>query len=152
MPPEERAGRVGRAERAEQLLDVALHLIVHEGYDAASIRAIAQAAGITKPIIYRIYPSRQALLLALFRREQRRTEAALDEIVPAEPGDRHPVELMTASLEGILQAATEHPDTWRLLLFPLEGTPAPLRALVRRSAGARPPTPRAPLRALVRRR
>lgn len=124
-----------RAERAEQLLDIALALIARDGYGAASMAAIAQAAGITKPVIYRIYPSRQALLLALYRREQGRIDAALDLIVPPastlSPA-QVPQDVLRDGLAGILAAASEHPLTWQLALYPSEGTPAAFRALVRR--------------------
>ena len=129
------AERTRRAERAEQLLDIALRLIAQDGYEAASMSAIALAAGITKPVIYRIYPSRQALLLALYRREQRRIDVALDLIVPAASTlspDRLPLEVLRDGLAGILAAASEHPLTWQLALYPSEGTPAAFRALVRR--------------------
>src|SRR5205807_1699453 len=77
-------------------------------------------------------PSLYALLLALFRREQRRAEAALDQIIPRQPDGRHPAELLVSSLSGILDAVSRHPLTWRLVLFPPEGTPAPVRVLVER--------------------
>jgi AcrR family transcriptional regulator len=123
---------VTRAERAEQLLDVTLRLIAEDGYDAVSAQAIAEAAGITKPIIYRIYPGLHALQLALLRREQKRTEAVLDTIIPSDPGDRRPADVIVDSLTGILAAVNENPFTWQLVLFPGEGTPAPLRIAVER--------------------
>jgi AcrR family transcriptional regulator len=124
--------RVNREARSQQLLDVTLALIVERGYEAISVQDIADAAGVSKPIIYRIYPSQQALLLALFRREQQRAEGALQRIVPPSPDDRHPADLLLDSLTGILDAVSTHPLTWRLVLFPAEGTPEPVRVLVER--------------------
>jgi AcrR family transcriptional regulator len=126
------AERSNRAQRAEQLLDIALRLIAEHGYEQATMAAIARGAGVTKPVIYRVYPSRQALLLALYRREQRRIDAALNRIVPRDPGDRSPIEVLRDGLTGILSAAAEHPLTWRLALFPSEGTPVAFRAIVKR--------------------
>lgn len=130
------SARISRAQRAQQLLDVTLTLIAERGYGAISVQDIADAAGVSKPIIYRIYPSQHALLLALFRREQRRAEAALDQIIPRRPDERHPAELLVGSLTGILDAVSAHPLTWRLVLFPSEGTPAPVRVLVERRRAA----------------
>jgi AcrR family transcriptional regulator len=130
--PAARASRVSRSERAEQLLDVALELIADHGYGAVSAQAITQAAGITKPVMYRIYPGVHALLLALLVREQRRAEAALEEVIPREPGDRPPAEVMADSLSRLLSAVSRSPLTWRLVLFPGEATPEPLRAAVAR--------------------
>jgi AcrR family transcriptional regulator len=138
--------RVNREARAEQLLDVTLALIAERGYEAISVQDIADAAGVSKPIIYRIYPSQHALLLALFRREQQRAEAALQRIAPPSPDDRHPADLLLDSLTGILDAVSTHPLTWRLVLFPAEGTPEPVRVLVER----RRATLRRRARALVR--
>ncbi len=124
--------RVPRAQRAEQLLDVTLSLIAERGYGKVSIKAIADAAGVSKPIVYRIYPNLHALLLALVRREQRRVEAVLKRIVPRDAGGRSPQVLMSESLEAILDAVSEHPLTWRLVLLPPESTPDTVRALVER--------------------
>jgi AcrR family transcriptional regulator len=136
MATESGHSRVPRAQRAEQLLDVTLQLIAEGGYEHLSVAAIAAAAGITKPIIYRIYPSRQALLLALFRREQKRIDRVLDDAVPRDAGGRHPAAVVIDGLRAILSSVSEHPLTWRLALFPSEGTPATLRAVVSRRRAA----------------
>ncbi len=130
--PGARGLRLSRSDRAEQLLDVALELIVHQGYDAVSVQAITRAAGITKPTMYRIYPGVHALLLALLVREQRRAEAALDQVIPRDPGDRRPADVLADGLARLLGAVSQSPLTWRLVLFPGEATPAPLRVAVAR--------------------
>ncbi len=134
MPGESRprAPRVSRSDRAEQLLDVALELIADHGYGAVSVQAITRSAGVTKPIMYRIYPGVHALLLALLVREQRRAESALEEVIPLDPGDRHPAEVVADGLARLLSAVSRSPLTWRLVLFPGEATPEPLRAAVAR--------------------
>lgn len=134
MSPAEAAGRrrVPRAERREQLLDVTLELIAEHGYGAVTVQAIADAAGVTKPVIYRIYPSVYALLVALLRREQRLADRVLDRVVPADPGDRDPFEVLMDSLQGIVEAVRERPATWTLALHPPEGLPGPVRKLTLR--------------------
>lgn len=124
--------RVPRAERKEQLLDVTLELIAERGYNAVTAQRVARAAGVTKPIIYRIYPSIYALLVALLRREQRIADTVLDRVVPEDPGERNPYEVLMDSLEGIVEAVRERPATWRLALYPPEGLPAPVRMIVER--------------------
>jgi AcrR family transcriptional regulator len=138
--------RVKREERSQQLLDVTLALIAERGYGAVSVQDIADAAGVSKPTIYRIYPSQHALLLALFQREQRRAETTLERIAPLSPDDRQPAELLLDRLTGILDAVSSHPLTWRVVLFPAEGTPEPVLELVER----RRATVRRRARALVR--
>lgn len=124
--------RVSRTERSAQLLDVALELIVEQGYDGLTMNAVAEAAGVSKPIVYRSYPNRAALLVALLRREQRRAERKLDEAIPTQPGDRHPRDLLLDAVTGVLDAVEENPLTWRLVLLPQEGTPKVVRELIGR--------------------
>jgi AcrR family transcriptional regulator len=124
--------RVPRSERAGQLLDVALELMVERGYGGVTMSAVAEAAGVSKPIVYRSYPNRAALLVALLRREQKRAERKLDEAIPSDPGDRHPRELLITAVSGILDAVEESPLTWRLVLLPQEGTPKVVRELIGR--------------------
>jgi AcrR family transcriptional regulator len=124
--------KVSRRDRSAQLLDIALELIVTGGYRSLSMAAIAEAAGVSRPIVYRSYPNLQALLIALLRREQRRAEKVLDEVVPSDPGGRHPRDLLLDALRGLLGAVERYPLTWRLVLLPPEGTPKPVQALVDR--------------------
>ena len=44
--------RMPAAERREQLLSVALDVFAGEGYHQTSMNQIAEAAGITKPVLY----------------------------------------------------------------------------------------------------
>ena len=52
---------------------VALDLFTRQGYEATSLREIAQALGITKASLYYHFPSKEAILRSLF--EERATEA-----------------------------------------------------------------------------
>jgi len=53
------------AERREQLLAVALDVFAGEGYHQTSMNQIAEAAGITKPVLYQHFASKRELYLAL---------------------------------------------------------------------------------------
>ncbi|MBJ7330388.1 MAG: helix-turn-helix transcriptional regulator [Solirubrobacteraceae bacterium] len=130
------APRMPIADRRRQLLDITLRLIVEEGYGAVQAQRIATEAGVTKPIVYRAYPSLAALQIALLRREQRRVEAVLDRVVPDDPGDQSPRDLLLGSLGRVLEAAAERPLTWQLVLHLPEGTPAVVRKLVDRRRDA----------------
>jgi AcrR family transcriptional regulator len=56
-------------EREGRILDAALDLIVHYGYDKTPVSEIAEAAGVSKGAIYLHFPSKTALFEALLQRE-----------------------------------------------------------------------------------
>ena len=51
--------------RREQILDVALEVLGRAGYHGASMNDIAEAAGVTKPVLYQHFDSKRELFLAL---------------------------------------------------------------------------------------
>lgn len=52
-------------DRRRQLLDAALEVFSHKGFGGATTREIAAAAGVTEAIIFRHFPSKQALYRAV---------------------------------------------------------------------------------------
>ncbi len=52
-------------ERREQLLAVAGERFAELGFHAVSMEAIAESAGVSKPVLYQHFPSKRALYLAL---------------------------------------------------------------------------------------
>src|SRR5437763_11349804 len=59
--------RLKAAQRREQLIEVATKLFARSGYDATTTAAIAIAAGVTEPILYRHFKSKQELFVAIVR-------------------------------------------------------------------------------------
>ncbi|OLF54543.1 TetR/AcrR family transcriptional regulator [Pseudomonas chlororaphis] len=74
--------RLSREERLHQLLEVAWQLIGAEGTEALTLGRLAEAAGVTKPVVYDHFVSRAGLLAALYQdfdaRQTRLMDAALD--------------------------------------------------------------------------
>jgi AcrR family transcriptional regulator len=130
------AKRLPLAERREQVLDATLKLIAENGYGAVSIEAVAREIEVTRPVVYSAYPSLPVLLAALVLREERRALRVLKAIVPTDPGDRDPDDVLVESISAFLDAVEEHPHTWRLILLPVEGTPALVRREVDRKRAA----------------
>lgn len=120
------APRLPPAERREQLLDAALELIAERGYGGVSMEGVARAAGVTKPVVYDGFTNVDALLRALLEREETRAFAQLAEAMPADP-TAHPDELAVAGFVAFLHSVSASPTTWRLILMPVEGTPAAVR-------------------------
>src|ERR1700751_1899439 len=88
------APRLPPAQRREQLIDAALEVIIERGYARISIEAIARAAGITRPVVYDHFPNLNRLLHAVIEREERISLEQLAQVVPEEPGDQTPGELL----------------------------------------------------------
>jgi TetR/AcrR family transcriptional regulator len=65
--------RLPAAKRREQLLDTAAKLFALHGYAGATTSEIAKAAGVTEPIIYRHFPSKRELFIALIERTGEQT-------------------------------------------------------------------------------
>ncbi|MFB7633962.1 TetR/AcrR family transcriptional regulator [Streptomyces sp. NPDC056149] len=60
--------RMGVEERREQLIAVALGLFSHRSPEDVSIDEIAEAAGISRPLVYHYFPGKQQLYEAALRR------------------------------------------------------------------------------------
>jgi AcrR family transcriptional regulator len=124
------SSRLSGAERREQILDATLALAAGAGFQAISIDAVAREAGITRPIVYGHFTDLRGLLNALTDRERARALAQLAQVVPAQLDPRPAREIAVAALRGYLEAVAAEPLTWRLVLMPVEGSPAVLRGRV----------------------
>lgn len=75
---------MARADRAAQLVAVAERLIAERGVVATSMEDVADAAGVTKPVVYDHFGSKDGLLCALIDRAgeelHRRTAVAVEGI------------------------------------------------------------------------
>ena len=59
------ARRLTAPARREQLLDVALEVFARSGYHGTSMNDVAEAAGVTKPVLYQHFESKRELYQAL---------------------------------------------------------------------------------------
>ncbi|WP_299299717.1 TetR/AcrR family transcriptional regulator [uncultured Brachybacterium sp.] len=55
--------RMPRAQRRNQLLELATRVFTEKGYQATSMDDIAAAAGVTKPVLYQHFSSKQSLYI-----------------------------------------------------------------------------------------
>jgi AcrR family transcriptional regulator len=70
--------RLRAAERRAQLLGVARRLFARDGYRGASMESIAEAAGVTKPVLYQHFSSKRALYSALLANDLGRLTQELE--------------------------------------------------------------------------
>jgi len=102
--------RLPRAQREEQVLAVAYARFAAGGYDGSSMSAIADAAGVTKPILYKHYGSKDGLFAACV---ERMVEPMLEHVRkatdPSLPADRQ----LWAGIRAQLGFINDHRDEWR---------------------------------------
>ncbi|AVO51662.1 TetR/AcrR family transcriptional regulator [Ectopseudomonas mendocina] len=75
--------RLPREARTRQLLETSWTLIRDEGTDALTLGRLAEAAGITKPVVYDHFGTRNGLLAALYEDYDIRQTALFDAAVAA---------------------------------------------------------------------
>ncbi|WP_405592872.1 TetR/AcrR family transcriptional regulator [Streptomyces sp. NBC_01190] len=94
------------------MLDAAVTAFARRGYRAASMDEIAEAAGVSKPLVYLYLNSKEDLLTACIRREAGALTAAIRAAVePRAPADRQ----LWHGLLGFFEHTAGHPDGWTLL-------------------------------------
>lgn len=107
-----------RREHGEEtrvaLLAAAEQLIERHGADAASVRAVADAAGTTTRAVYSVFGSKEGLLEALAARLFEMLSDAID----ACPSTDDPIaDVVTVSLDGFRRTALEHPALYGLVFL-----------------------------------
>jgi AcrR family transcriptional regulator len=104
--------RVPRAERSEQMLGVALALFAERGFHAVSVDEVAAGAGVTKPMVYAYFGSKEGLFEACATRAADRLVAALEASAAhhTDPGER-----MWHGLRAVFAWIAEHRQGWSVL-------------------------------------
>ena len=118
-----RAPHLGPERRRPQVLDAALKLAIGRGSHAVSMEAVAQSLGVTKPVIYACFASREELLQALLTREEQRLFQAVLAALPGRPSFDRPEQLLVEGFQALLKGVASHADSWRLV-FAAEADPA----------------------------
>lgn len=104
--------RASRAERERQILAVAEEVFAADGYQAASMDQIAQRVGLSKPMLYEYFGSKEGLLLACLEKAKREL---LDCTSTAASNAASPEQLLYDCLLAFFQFSDEHRQTWELL-------------------------------------
>jgi AcrR family transcriptional regulator len=85
--------RLSAPERREQLLGVARDVFARQGFHATAMNDVAEAAGVTKPVLYQHFASKRHLYLELLEDVGVRLVAAIDRATRSAAGPRQQVEL-----------------------------------------------------------
>jgi AcrR family transcriptional regulator len=130
-----RAAHLGPERRRPQVLDAALELFLEHGYEGTSMDAVARAAGVSKPVVYACFPSKDEVFRALLAREEERIlgeiQAAFADTDLADP-EATVIEGMT----GFLRAVASSPDVYRLIFLGEGGGNAAVARRIRRGREA----------------
>jgi len=110
-----RAAHLGPERRRPLMLDAALKEFVQRGYRGTSMEAIADAAGVSKPVVYECYPSKEKLFRALLEREERRLGEAVAAALPSDPSFEDVEAVLAEGLTALLSAAASAPLSWRVV-------------------------------------
>lgn len=129
-----RAAHLGPERRRESILDAAQRVFANGGFEAASMAAIARAAGVAKPVLYDAFPGgKEHLYFALLDRGEQRFTAHLEGVFESASG--RPLEdALRAGLGGFLDYAELEPEAFRVIFGPA-GSASP--EIVRRTERVR---------------
>lgn len=106
---------VPRAQREEQIVTVAVGEFATHGYSGASMVEIARRAGISKPLIYQYFGSKDGLYLACLHAV---SSSLLQRLEEAETAVDDTVASRIHPLRAVFEALEPQRDAWRLLFDP----------------------------------
>ena len=107
--------RMPRAQREEQILRIAEEVFAERGFQATTMEDIAERVGVTKPLIYEYFGSKEGLLSACITRARTElrvaTEAAWQEV-----GTEAPLEVVfRAGVRAFFEFIDEHANAFVLI-------------------------------------
>lgn len=111
-PRQQGRPKVPRAVREQQMLQVAERTFAERGFHAASVDAIAERAGISKPMVYAYFESKEGLYRACMERARGRLYGAINDGADAGAA---PAEQLWLGLLAFLTFVDEQHDSWVVL-------------------------------------
>jgi AcrR family transcriptional regulator len=108
--------RKGEGQRLrDQILEVTEQLLLTTGSsEAVSIRAVANAVGVTPPSIYRHFPDKTTLIFEVCDRHFRALDTSIAE---ATEGIDDPVEALQAAGRTYVEFGTSNPEPYRIMFM-----------------------------------
>jgi AcrR family transcriptional regulator len=103
--------RLPPAQRRTLIVEAAGRLFGEHGYDGTRLDAVAAAAGVTKPVLYRHFDDKAALYLALLERHREDLGSFAGAVPPEGPLEQR----LRAVLEVWLDYVQAHDYAWRML-------------------------------------
>jgi AcrR family transcriptional regulator len=116
--------RLSGSERRRAILDAGMRVFAEHGYERASMREIARAAGITTPVIYDHFPSKRELQIDLLEEQEAELRAHQGRERGLAPGP----DLARALIDDFFSWVEAHPYAWRMLFHDTPSDPQVLAA------------------------
>src|SRR3712207_3122396 len=104
--------KVEQSEVARHIARVAARLFATQGYDATPVRAIVEAAGVTKPTLYYHFGSKEGLAQALLTVPMSGLDQGLRKILEEEAD---PIAMLERTFETHFAFCREDPDRSRFV-------------------------------------
>lgn len=104
--------RFSRAERERQILDAAVAVFTDRGFQNASMDAVAERVGVTKPVLYTHFGSKDGLLLACITRAR---AELLDVTLAAVAAADGPEDILRRGTKAFFDYLDEQGPAWMLL-------------------------------------
>ncbi|WP_236789459.1 TetR/AcrR family transcriptional regulator [Amycolatopsis sp. GM8] len=101
-----------RAERERQMIEVAESVFAERGYTAASMDEIAERVGVSKPMLYEYFHSKEGLLLACIAESRAELRKVTEESVA---GATSPEDALRRGLLAFFVYIRERRQAWSLL-------------------------------------
>ena len=108
------ASRLPAAERRRQLLDVSVELFAERGFDGTSMADLAEAAGVTKPVLYQHFRSKRALYAELLEEV---SHLLLDQVAKAAAAADGPHAQVRAGFKAYFRFVDERRSAFQLLFL-----------------------------------
>ena len=112
-----RAAHLGPERRRPLILDTAYELFLEHGYEGTSMTAIADAAGVSKPVVYDCFASKEELFNAMLDREEERILGETERALMTSGGVADPEGTLIRGYTAFLQAVADSPATYRLVFL-----------------------------------
>jgi len=99
--------RLKAPQRREQLMEVATKLFARNGYEATTTAAIALAAGVTEPILYRHFKSKQELFVAIVKAVSEQTMQHWQELIAGIDDPAEQIRRIAAEMPAHMEKLTD---------------------------------------------
>lgn len=113
--------RMLKSDRREQLLSVAVSIIKNKGADALTLAMVAEEAGVTKPVAYNHFKTKENLLKQIYQNIDNRLIESIQ--LARESGEQSLTEVVSLLCNSYLDCMLINAEIYDLTVAALKGYP-----------------------------